>query len=54
LVLGLVGSGGVNFEGSEIVLDQDRSLLRGDEFGSVSEELQRYVDVALKGDETGV
>lgn len=50
LVLGLVGSAGVDFGGSEIVLDRDRSLLIGEEFDSVSEEIQRYVDVALEAE----
>lgn len=48
LILGLVDTLGMQFGGSEIVLENRYGLLREDEFQSVGSEVQRFVDVALE------
>lgn len=49
LILGVVDLAGVEFEGTEIVLDRKRQLLSADEYDEVGAEVQRYVDIALEG-----
>lgn len=49
LVLGLVDTGGIDFGGSEIVLNKKYSLLSAEDFRPVGDELQAFVDTALEG-----
>jgi len=49
LVLALVDTAGVDFEGTEILLDRKYSLLLESEFDEVGGEVQRLVDAALEG-----
>lgn len=48
MVLGLVDPVGIDFGGSEIVLDRKNRLLREEEFDSVGAEVTRYIDLALR------
>jgi hypothetical protein len=47
LILGLVDTGGITFDGTEIVLDRKHSLLGTEDFDEIGPEIQRFIDRSL-------
>jgi hypothetical protein len=47
LILALVDTPGVDFEGQEVVLDKKHSLLQEKDFAEVGNEVQEFIDAAL-------
>lgn len=48
LILALVDTSGIEFPGTEIVLDRKHSLLAKDDFDQVGAEVQRFIDRSLE------